>query len=75
MIAFFESIFKVLMTFFQVILSIFQGFWNLLTFLGRGISWLTQAVAFLPEFTRPAVLAVLGIMTIYLIINRGGADN
>ena len=75
MAAFFESVLNFFSTILGVLLEIFTGFWNLLTFLGRGISWLTQAVAFLPEFTRPAVLAVLGIMTIYLIINRGGADN
>lgn len=75
MLPFFEGIFEFLTSIMKLILSIFTGFWDLLSTVSRGLTWLSEAILLIPDFTRPAILAVLGIMVVYLIINHGGVDN
>ncbi len=75
MLNFFEGILDFIRSIIGLILSIFQAFWTLLTSVATGINWLINTFVYLPDFTKSAVLAVLGIMVIYLIINRGASDN
>lgn len=71
--------FKAILSFFsniiQLIYQIFQGFWEMLANIGRSISWITSAIILMPTFVQGSLLAILGIMVVYLIISRGGSDN
>lgn len=75
MITFFEGIFDFIRSMLSLILSVFQAFWTLLTSVATGINWLTNAVVYLPDFAKAAVLAVLGIMVVYIIITKGESEN
>ena len=75
MIAFFESVLNFFSTILGVLLQIFQSFWNMLQMVTKAVGWITAAVLYLPSFVQGTVLAVLGIMVCFLIINRGGSEN
>ena len=75
MIAFFESVLNFFSTILGVLLQIFQSFWNMLQMVAKAVAWITAAILYLPSFVQGAILAVLGIMVCFLIINRGGSEN
>ena len=75
MIAFFESVLSFFSTILGVLFQIFQSFWNMLQMVAKAVAWITGAILFLPSFVQGTVLAVLGIMVCFLIINRGGSEN
>lgn len=75
MIAFFESVLNFFSTILGVLLQIFQSFWNMLQMVAKAVAWITAAILYLPSFVQGAILAVLGIMVCFLIINKGGSEN
>lgn len=75
MIQFFKSIIDFLSNVILLIYQIFEGFWNMLSNIGKSIAWITSAILLLPQFVQGSILAILGIMVVYLIISRGGSDN
>ena len=75
MIAFFESVLNFFSTILGVLLQIFQSFWQMLQMIAKSVAWITAAILYLPSFVQGTILAVLGIMVCFLIINRGGSEN
>ena len=75
MIAFFESVLNFFSTILGVLLQIFQSFWNMLQMVAKAVAWITVSILCLPSFVQGTILAVLGIMVCFLIINRGGSEN
>lgn len=75
MIAFFESVLNFFSTILGVLLQIFQSFWNMLQMVTKAVGWITASILYLPTFVQGTILAVLGIMVCFLIINRGGSEN
>lgn len=75
MMAFFQSVLTFFSTILGVLLQIFQSFWNMLQMVTKAVAWITAAILYLPSFVQGTILAVLGIMVCFLIINRGGSEN
>lgn len=72
MFQFFESLFNIISSAIDFILNTFSSVIDLFQNAVLGINFMTLAVALMPGFLQPILIALIGVAVIKLVLNMGG---